>query len=202
MSKFDPKAWINLEKAQLLLLDDHIEGTIVLAQIASAFGVRKFFKAKSIDEAKEIALHEELHLILANANLKSSSAYDFIHWLRRAKIEPNSFTPIILITGHTQLSNIRRARDCGANFVMAKPVSPAALLERIGFVAREKKPFVSCGDYLGPDRRFHDVGPPPGIAGRRHDDKALEMDEAEGDGEAAGLDAFAEMAPLAQGKQR
>ncbi len=172
MAKFDPKAWINLETAQMLLLDDHIEGANILGQIVSAFGVRKFFKSKATQEAKEIAQERELHLILASANLKTSNAYEFIQWLRRAKIEPNSFTPIILITGHTQLSNIRRARDCGANFVMAKPVSPAGVLQRIGFVASQKKPFVSCGGYLGPDRRFHDVGPPPGTPGRRQGDSA------------------------------
>ena len=170
MSKFDPNAWINLEKARLLLLDDHIEGANILSQIVWAFGVRRFQACQSADQAKEFASQGDLHLVLANANLKQSSAYDFIHWLRRSKIQPNSFAPVILITGHSQMSNIKRARDCGANFVMAKPVSPAGVLQRIGFVARERKPFVSCDTYLGPDRRIRDLGPPVGLSGRRYDD--------------------------------
>ncbi len=178
MAKFDPKAWINLEKARLLLLDDHAEGSSILNQIVRAFGVRRLFACKSPEEAKEYAAQDELHLVLANANLRHSSAYDFIHWLRRSRIQPNAFAPVILITGHSQVSNVRRARDCGANYVMAKPVSPQAVLERIGFVASQRKPFVSCETYLGPDRRIRDLGPPTGLPGRRYDDPSVDTDRS------------------------
>jgi len=49
-------------------------------------------------------------------------------------------------------------------------VSPAVMLERIIWIASERRPFVNCASYVGPDRRFHDLGPPAGTAGRRHDD--------------------------------
>ncbi len=170
MAKFDPKAWINLEKARVLLLDDHVEGGAILAQIVMGFGVKRFMRSTSMDEAKELCGNTELHLILVNANLHESPAFDFIDWLRRANLQPNSFTPVILITGHSQRSQVEKARDCGANLVLAKPVSPQSMLERIVWIAREKRPFVNCETYMGPDRRFHDTGPPAGVQGRRHND--------------------------------
>lgn len=170
MATFDPKAWINLEKARVLLLDDHAEGGNILAQIVMGFGVKRFMRSVSVEEAKEVVGHTELHLILVNANLRESPAFEFIDWLRRANLQPNSFTPVILITGHTQRSQVEKARDCGANIVLAKPVSPQSMLERIVWIAREKRPFVNCGSYIGPDRRFHDTGPPAGMTGRRHND--------------------------------
>ncbi|HEY5412337.1 MAG TPA: response regulator [Caulobacteraceae bacterium] len=170
MAKFDPKAWINLEKAKVLLLDDHAEGGNILAQIVMGFGVRRFMRCGSVAEAQEVVNHTELHLLLVNANLRESPAFEFIDWLRRANLQPNSFTPVILITGHTQRGAVERARDCGSNIVLAKPVSPQSLLERIIWIAREKRPFVNCGSYMGPDRRFHDTGPPAGVQGRRHND--------------------------------
>ncbi len=169
MAQFNPKQWINLERAKLLLLDDHASGVNIMTQIITAFGVKRFYKCSGVDEAREVIGTEELHLILVNANLKETPAYDFITWLRGANIQPNSFTPVILITGHTQRHNVERARDCGANIVLAKPVSPTSTLERIMLIAREKRPFVSCNTYVGPDRRFHDIGPPNG-KGRRHND--------------------------------
>lgn len=195
MTQFNPKAWINLERAQLLLLDDHDAGINIMTQIVTAFGVKKFYKCSSLAEAKEIIGSQELHLIFVNANLKESPAYDFISWLRGANLQPNSFTPVVLVTGHTQRSNVERARDCGANVVLAKPVSPQSTLQRITIIAREKRPFVSCSTYVGPDRRFHDIGPPDG-RGRRHGDPvegatpaalnvADEAAQAEGSGEAA-----------------
>ena len=170
MARFDPKAWINLEKARVLLLDDHVEGGNILAQIVTGFGVQRFMRSTAVAEAREICGSTELHLILVNANLHESPAFEFIDWLRRAGLQPNSFTPVILITGHSQRSQVEKARDCGANIVLAKPVSPQSLLERIVWIAREKRPFVNCETYTGPDRRFHDTGPPAGMPGRRHND--------------------------------
>ena len=178
MANFDSKAWINLERACVLLLDDHAEGSSILAQIAMGFGVRRFMRSTSVAEAKEVIGHNELHLILVNANLHESPAFDFIGWLRRANLQPNSFTPVILIAGHTGRSLVEKARDCGANIVLAKPVSPQSLLERIIWITREKRPFVNCSNYMGPDRRFHDTGPPMGIPGRRYNDPPEEATEA------------------------
>ena len=196
MAQLDPKAWINLEKARILLLDDHPEGGNILAQICMGFGARRFFRCSTGEEAKDLVKESELHMIMVNANLRESPAFDFIDWLRRSNLQPNSFTPVILITGHTQRSQVEKARDCGANIVLAKPVSPQSMLERIIWISREKRPFVNSGSYIGPDRRFHDTGPPAGVAGRRHNDPpegisvsaeselAAEPDAAQG-GEAA-----------------
>ncbi len=174
MARFDPKAWINLEKARVLLLDDHVEGGNILAQIVMGFGVKRFLRATALEEAQAMTRDGELHLILVNANLRENPAFEFIDWLRRANLQPNSFTPVILITGHTQRSQVEKARDCGANIVLAKPVSPQSMLERIIWIAREKRPFVNCETYMGPDRRFHDTGAPAGTPGRRHNDPTEE----------------------------
>jgi DNA-binding response OmpR family regulator len=178
MSTLDPKAWINLERVRLLLLDDHPEGAGILTQIISAIGIRNFFRTSTVAEAQHFANAHEIHLIIVNANLKHSNAFAFIEWLRRANIQPTSFAPVILVTGHTQRSNVERARDCGANSVIAKPVSPMSVLERIVWVAKEKRPYVQSAAYVGPDRRFHNDGPPAGVAGRRYNDTPDEASEA------------------------
>jgi DNA-binding response OmpR family regulator len=175
MAALDPSSRINLEHAKILLLDDHHEGSGILIQIIRAFGARHFYRCTTNAEAEQITAENELHLVLINANLKQGSAYDFISWLRRANIQPNSFVPVILITGHTQKSNVTHARDCGANVVVAKPVSPLSVLERIVWVSREKRPYLRCSTYVGPDRRFRDDGPPDGTVGRRHDDPPEEV---------------------------
>ncbi len=51
------------------------------------------------------------------------------------------------------------ARDAGANVVVAKPLSPEILLQRIHWVARESRSFIVAPNYAGPDRRFKNVRP-------------------------------------------
>ena len=185
MANVDPKAWINFDRARLLLLDDHQQGASILSQIIRAFGVTNFIPCTSIAEAMKAVTEHELHLILINANLKDSGVYDFVNWLRRYDEPPNCFSPVILIAGHTQRSHVERARDSGANIIMAKPVSPAAVLERVIWASREKRPYVKCATYAGPDRRFQDRGPPVGVPGRRFDDAPGVQTSSEGESRTA-----------------
>ena len=167
MTGLDGNARINLEKAEVLLLDQSLEGMGILAQIVAAFGVRNAHHCRTMDEAKKLVLSHEIDLVLVGTNGQDAMSYDFIRWLRRSGLQPNAFTPAILISGHTPLRDVQRARDCGANYIVAKPVSPGVLLERIVWVARERRSFIQCETYVGPDRRFHDTGPPSGLAERR-----------------------------------
>ncbi len=175
MTDLPLKARINLGRAVVLLLDDSAESLAVMVQIVTAFGVKHFHKCASISEAKEIADHAEVDLVLAATHLRHGSGYDFIEWLRRSK-GPNAFAPAILLSGHVRLTHVKSARDCGANFIVSKPLSPAVLLERIVWVARESRPFVSCDSYFGPDRRFRTAEDAPR---RRHDDVEPEAAEAD-----------------------
>lgn len=170
MADLNLNATINLGRASVMLLDDSPEGMDVLVQIITAFGVKTLHRAASVAQAEAIARKTQLDLVLASANLRASSGYDFTSWLRRSKLDPNAFAATILITGHTVMSDIQKARDCGGDFIVTKPLSPAVLLERIIWVAREKRPFVSSETYVGPERRYLDVGPPAGQPNRRPDD--------------------------------
>ena len=146
-------------------------------QIVRAFGASKIVHSTSIADAQTRVQENEFHLVLINSNLKEAGVYDFIHWLRRYDVPPNCYASVVLIAGHTPRSNVERARDSGANIVMAKPVSPMSVLERLVWTAREKRNFVKCATYAGPDRRFQNLGPPLGLSGRRLDDQASIAEE-------------------------
>ncbi len=156
MAGLDPKFRINLEKVTVLIVDGNRQGVDILRQLFSGFGVRTLIRAESGAEGRQIASEQEVNLVICNDLLPDMTGYEFVRWLRRSKIEPNAFTPVIVTSGHTKRSMVNEARDTGANFVIAKPISTKVLLERVVFVAREARPFLESGDYLGPDRRFHD----------------------------------------------
>ncbi|MDP3384434.1 MAG: response regulator, partial [Phenylobacterium sp.] len=94
----------------------------------------------------------------------------FVRWLRREGPEEARFAPVIMLTGHAARSTIESSRDCGANFIVSKPFTPEVLLQRIYWVAKDERSMVRSDSYVGPDRRFRNVGPPLGVKGRRKDD--------------------------------
>jgi CheY-like chemotaxis protein len=169
MVGLDPRARINLENVAVLVVDDNAQNVDILRQLFSGFGVRSLLRAGSQEDARNLVAAHELNLIVCNDSLPDGSGYDFVRWLRRSKIEPNSFTPVMITSGHTRRSMVHEARDCGANFVLAKPLSTNVLLERVVWVARESRPYLEAGAYFGPDRRWRDDGPPEGGGRRRTD---------------------------------
>jgi len=170
------KARINLERATILLVDNAIGGDI-LSHIFYGFGVRTLHRCQTITEALRIAEAHQLDLIVTEALLGDEDGYDFVQALRqRPNYESNRFTPVIVLSAHTGRSKVAKARDCGANFFVAKPVSPKIIMDRLLWVAREKRQFLETEGYAGPDRRFHDQGPPEGVEGRRREDRFQKAD--------------------------
>ena len=139
---------INLERISFLLLDDNLQSLDIMSSAVAGFGVRN----------------------ITDAEMPEESGYDFLRWVRHEASEPNKFVPAIICTGHTRQSQVMQARDCGAHFLVVKPITPKVLLDRIFWVARDERSFVECETYAGPDRRFKRLGPPAGMQGRRKDD--------------------------------
>ena len=174
----DSRARFNLERASVLILEESTMGMSILVQILTGFGAKVLHRAENVEEAQALVAKVELDLVVADALGPGGEGYDFVHWLRRSRIEPNCYAPVLLTAGHTPGGAVQKARDCGAHFVMTKPLTPIAVLERVLWIAREGRRFVECDNYMGPDRRFKNEGVPAGQVGRRRDDLVGDVGEA------------------------
>lgn len=179
MDALQPSTRINLEKASVLVLDDNGPSLDILSQVVSGFGVKQLQRAESVKDAQELVKTKTFDLIISDVQMPDVDGIEFINWLRRDAPENNRYVPVILVTGHTRGIDIFRTRDAGANFTVAKPITPKVLLERIFWVAREERAFIECDAYVGPDRRFKYEGPPIGMEGRRRDDLPAEVGDAQ-----------------------
>jgi CheY-like chemotaxis protein len=174
-----PSTRINLEKATVLVLDDNGPSLDILSQVVSGFGVKQLLRAESVADAQTLIRTKTFDLIISDVQMPVTDGIEFIEWLRKDAGETNRYVPVILVTGHTRTSQIFKLRDAGSNYVVAKPITPKVLLERIVWVAREERQFIECDSYIGPDRRFKHEGPPPGTDGRRKDDLPAEVGDAQ-----------------------
>jgi DNA-binding response OmpR family regulator len=166
------RARFNLDKASILLLDDTPMGMSILVQIVTGLGAKRVHRCTTIEMAKEAAASHQLDLAIIDSVAPSGAGYDFVKWLRESAQEPNCYTPVLMTTAHTPASDVVRARDCGSHLIVKKPIAPIVMLERIIWVAKEGRPFLFSGSYVGPDRRFREVGPPKS-GGRRREDQAV-----------------------------
>jgi CheY-like chemotaxis protein len=174
-----PSAHINLDRAKALVVDDNSQALDIIVTVLASFGLRDVVRAASAVEAMELVKRHAFDLILTDAQMPDMDGYEFVHWLRRTGSDASRVTPAILVTGHTRRAHVLKARDCGANFIVAKPITPTILLERIFWVAKGERMFVETDSYVGPDRRFKQVGPPAEFPdGRRRDDVSIDLGDA------------------------
>lgn len=162
---------LNLRGARAILVDrDHFTRDLV-AHMLRGFGMDSPMLVDNSGAAKAQMKHCCFDLCIVEAMLPDASGAEFIRWIRQENKAPVRFTPVMVLTGYTQLRTVAETRDAGANIVVRKPVSPKILFERIAWLARVSRSFVETASYVGPDRRFREMLPPDG-ENKREDDIA------------------------------
>lgn len=161
---------VNLARSSVLLIDHNQKSLDMLSSIFHGFGVKEQIKRGTTAEAMQVVESRDLDLILIDCSMPDMDGYDFTRWLRRETSPPARYTPVIMLTGHAAQSKVQKSRDCGASFVVTKPMTPAVLLQRILWLGGDERQFVEADTYIGPDRRVRNFGPPLGVPGRRSGD--------------------------------
>lgn len=173
---------INLENVNGLIVDDNAQALDLLASVLASFGMRDIARAASAMEAMEIVKSRRIDLIMTDGQMPVMDGYDFVHWVRHQNDEERRLVPAIVVTAHSRKSQVMRARDCGANFIITKPITPKVILERILWVSQGRRMFIETDSYIGPDRRFKQAGMPAEFPdGRRRDDRPAEVGAVAGD---------------------
>jgi CheY-like chemotaxis protein len=173
-----PDIRMNLARSTVMLIDDNEQALEVLSAIFRGFGVHRQVKCGSAAEAQAIIRSREIDLIICDTAMPDMDGYDFVRWLRREAPAEANYLPIIMMTGHAARSTVEGSRDSGANFIVTKPFTPEVLLQRIYWVAKDERAMVKSDAYVGPDRRFKNMGPPLGMKGRRKDDLSTHVGAA------------------------
>lgn len=175
---------INLSSAATMVVDDSPFALQITSGVLQGFGVRTRHTVADGQAAMDMLQTTPVDLLVVDCEMPGVSGYDLVRWLRRSKLEPNAFTPVIMTAAHIRRSRVAEARDCGANFLITKPFSASSLLQRIVWTAKDGRAFIEVGDYFGPDRRFRD-DPPPATGERRADmirRAQLEAERAQAEG--------------------
>jgi DNA-binding response OmpR family regulator len=113
--------------------------------------------------------NQKVDVLICDARLPPHGGLKIIHAIRRNAENENRTVPILVMTSDTREVTIKSARDVGASMVVAKPLSPASLYDRLAWVAFNARQFIDTETYFGPDRRFKIEGYPGGVGRRKGD---------------------------------
>ena len=94
-----------------------------------------------------------LDLIFVDWRMERVDGLELVKRVRTGADSVNPYVPIIMVTGYADGARVKAARDAGVSDLLVKPISLAALAQRIGAVLNEPRPFIRTPGYFGPDRR-------------------------------------------------
>jgi len=172
---------INLRDLAILVADPNPYLRRVIHGMLRGFGANKVFDVENSLTLFQALSGQKIDILLCDTRLPPHGGLKLTRTIRRNDQNQNRTIPILLMSSDTSETTIKQARDAGANMVVAKPMSPNSLYDRLSWIAFNPRPFVDTATYFGPDRRFKIEGYPGGV-GRRKGDKQVEVAEEVGPG--------------------
>lgn len=164
---------VNFQWVNALLVDPDSHSAELLSRILTGFGVKNNFEAETVESALEMLVSESPDLVFCESRIGEATCADLVRRIRQMNDKMLRVVPVIVFSGYTERGMVEVARDSGVNLVLKKPIEPSALYDRLAWIAKGSRAFVEAATYIGPDRRFKNVGFPNG-AGRRVTDLAGE----------------------------
>ncbi len=138
-----------------MFVDDSPYMRKLIHDLLILMGIGKVVTATDGESALKLYKDQVPDLLITDANMAPMDGFEFVRRIRMDADNPNPFVPIIMLSGHVEMSNIEKARDHGVTEYLAKPVSAQSLMKRVISVIERPRQFVKVGPYFGPDRRRH-----------------------------------------------
>jgi two-component system, chemotaxis family, chemotaxis protein CheY len=142
-----------LDTISFLIVDDSAFVRRTCRAVLHAMGSRDISEAGNGDDALRLLERHQPDIMIVNWEMAPMSGIELVGRIRSNPDHPMAFTPVIMLTGHSELARVIFARDAGVNEFVVKPFSPRSLFVRIQAVVERPRPFVRTKNYFGPDRR-------------------------------------------------
>jgi two-component system, chemotaxis family, chemotaxis protein CheY len=140
----------------LLVIDDNAHMRTIISYVAKACGITRIAEADDGAQAFELMRTERFSCATVDLNMTPISGLEFVRMIRTSRDSPDPYLPIIVISAYSERSQVNAARDAGADEFLTKPVTAAALLQRMHAVVNRRRPFIVGPNFTGPDRRRRD----------------------------------------------
>jgi two-component system, chemotaxis family, chemotaxis protein CheY len=167
---------INLDSLTFLIADANFYARKITHSILRGFGANRILEVENSVGLLKTLSGRKIDILICDEEFPPYGGLVVTRTIRRNSENENRTVPILLMTSTARESSIAQSRDAGANMVIAKPMSPKNLYDRLTWIAFTPRHFVDTESYFGPDRRFKIEGYPGGV-GRRKGDKVVEVTE-------------------------
>ena len=143
----------NRAAVSIAMVDGNVSVSNALRGGFRVLGYGKVVPYRDVPALESALCGPGFDLIIGDADIGDGALLDLVRRLRNGEIGRNPFTAVIVTSWSRGWSTVRKAIDAGVDDILANPISPGRLSERIQMIVEHRKPFIVTADYTGPDRR-------------------------------------------------
>lgn len=168
-----------LQNVTVLVVDPDLPIANIIKHVLHNLGFGNIIIRHSVAEAVEVFTSQTIDFIITDFDMTTlDGKQNFVEFVRNSPESPNPYVPIIMLTGHTEQTEVEQARDLGISEFAAKPFTAKSLCDRIVRIIENPRSFIITKRYTGPDRRRKSETPPEEAGerrGKRKEDKPTKM---------------------------
>jgi two-component system, chemotaxis family, chemotaxis protein CheY len=158
---------IDFIKLRFLVIDDGLHMRRIIRALLQGFGSREIHEAEDGAAGLEAFNKYTPDIVIIDWAMPIFDGLDFARMIRQPDTNASPFTPIIMLTAHSERKRVTAARDAGVTEFMVKPISANSLHRRIVNVVANPRRFIKTASYFGPDRRRNNAAGYTGPERRR-----------------------------------
>jgi CheY-like chemotaxis protein len=166
----------SLRLVRVLVVDDNKQMRLLVRELLRALDMRGCDEASDPDEGLALLKRYRHDLVITDLAMGKQDGIAFARRIRTMPDNPHPTVPIIMMTGHAEMSRVAAAIDAGVSTFLAKPIAARSLADHVSAALNDRRPFVRTTTFFGPDRRRRQA---PDYRGpyRRLEDNLVEFED-------------------------
>lgn len=148
---------LDLSELRVIVIDDNEFATILMKRLLAVMRVTQVTSCLESNAADDAIRQSKADLAIVDINMPGRSGLDVVHDIRHGHVGVAKDMCIVVASAHVDIEHVEQARNEGANWVIAKPLSFRTLYDGIARAILDDRPFVDCPSYVGPCRRVKNI---------------------------------------------
>jgi two-component system chemotaxis response regulator CheY len=133
---------LDMDDLDVVVVDDSKPMQAILRSTLLSFRVRRVRTFDTAEAALEMMRLDPPNFVITDWLMKPMSGLALLRTLRQRKMAPLCFLPVVVCTAHGTRTLIDRVLRDGAQHVVAKPLSPSGLYDRLMWTLRDDRQLV------------------------------------------------------------
>jgi CheY-like chemotaxis protein len=144
---------LDLSEVRIVVIDDNEFAMTVIRRLLRAMRITVVTTCSNPEAAAEVIQRANADILIIDIDMPVKTGLELIHEIRHGQAGIAKDISILVASAHVDLEHVEKARNEGANWIVAKPLSFRSLYDGLARVTLDDRPFIEEKGYVGPCRR-------------------------------------------------